>query len=745
MSSSNLRPKQSSVSGSFYNCDGATTFSGNNVYGVTLDHAGEVIESFTTAILPFYLVVSNSSSEVIFQWLQEARKIFAEPRFAELFVIEATGDSLVSSEVRRMGFETAPLIVASVALITVFVVAFSFRQQRIRSKPWESFIGCIIPLLALVSSTGLLSFFGFKFQSIIVAALFLVLSVGVDDVFIILRAWDRTDTSRGVDHRMAETLEEAGPSITISSLTNAMSFFIGMTSQTPAVRSFSFFSAVAIIICYLYQLVMFSAVLALSGRREKAGNSSIFCCLKATPQGKCALVKSIVQLQTAFIREFSKFLITWTARISLIAIMCLYYYISFIGIYQMRTFISLEKMALPDSYLQTFQNTFETSLKSMQPISVFVMNPGDLRQPERMQGVKNIVEDFENAVYSYGPNSTFFWIQPYEEFLMFYGESEEFTYAEIPTFFKSATYFYLTSFVKFNETACLDNDPSCITSFFFMTNFHKHIKYHELIPALQDWRRIAAKYEDYNVYAYSDHSPFVDQTMAIDSTIWSSVAAALLCTAIACFMFIPNTTCIIASCYSVFSITIGILGILSLWAVDLDPLSMAALLMAIGFSVDFSSHIAYHYYKSKQPEPVHRIEETLTCIGWPLVQVGLSTIVAVAPLLFKQSYLAMVFLKTIVVVVLLGMFHGLVVLPALLAAFTKRKQVPSTPSSMPESERSSTRSVERKESFYRTQKLINRINQEIWHSKVAPKTPEELCGKPALKHNIALGRTLSSQ
>lgn len=27
---------------------------------------------------------------------------------------------------------------------------------------------------------------------------------------------------------------------------------------------------------------------------------------------------------------------------------------------------------------------------------------------------------------------------------------------------------------------------------------------------------------------------------------------------------------------------------------------MAALLMAVGFSVDFTSHIAYHYYKSKQ-------------------------------------------------------------------------------------------------------------------------------------------------
>lgn len=35
--------------------------------------------------------------------------------------------------------------------------------------------------------SGILNFFDLKFQSIIVASFFLVLSVGVDDVFIILR------------------------------------------------------------------------------------------------------------------------------------------------------------------------------------------------------------------------------------------------------------------------------------------------------------------------------------------------------------------------------------------------------------------------------------------------------------------------------------------------------------------------------------------------------------------------------
>lgn len=91
-----------------------------------------------------------------------------------------------------------------------------FRVNSIESKPWESFIGCLIPLLAMITALGIMSAFGMKFQSIIVAAIFLVLSVGVDDIFIIVRAWHRSRSlAFNIPERMANTMEDAGPSITI--------------------------------------------------------------------------------------------------------------------------------------------------------------------------------------------------------------------------------------------------------------------------------------------------------------------------------------------------------------------------------------------------------------------------------------------------------------------------------------------------------------------------------------------------
>lgn len=86
--------------------------------------------------------------------------------------------------------------------------------------------------------------------------------------------------------------------------------------------------------------------------------------------------------------------------------------------------------------------------------------------------------------------------------------------------------------------------------------------------------------------------------MSIDRTVVGSVACALACTAVICLVFIPHIWSVIAAVFSVFSISWGIFGILSLWGVDLDPLSMAALLMAIGFSVDFTGKFLYILCKS---------------------------------------------------------------------------------------------------------------------------------------------------
>lgn len=93
-----------------------------------------------------------------------------------------------------------------------------------------------------------------------------------------------------------------------------MSFAIGAVSDTPAIRTFCIFSAIAITICYVYQLVVFAAVIALSGRREQKGYQSLFCCYKADPQARCMLAEKCGQLHNIVVKWWAKTVTEWPMR-----------------------------------------------------------------------------------------------------------------------------------------------------------------------------------------------------------------------------------------------------------------------------------------------------------------------------------------------------------------------------------------------------------------------------------------------
>lgn len=119
---------------------------------------------------------------------------------------------------------------------------------------------------------------------------FIALAIGVDDVYVMLGAWQDTKRTLSPEKRMALALEEAGSAITVTSLTSVLSFAIGTFSSTPAIAIFCRFIALAIAFdwCYqvefhlndwkgsVFQLTFFAAVMVLGARREAAGYHCIF-------------------------------------------------------------------------------------------------------------------------------------------------------------------------------------------------------------------------------------------------------------------------------------------------------------------------------------------------------------------------------------------------------------------------------------------------------------------------------------
>lgn len=100
--------------------------------------------------------------------------------------------------------------------------------------------------------------------------------------------------------------------------------------------------------------------------------------------------------------------------------------------------------------------------------------------------------------------------------------------------------------------------------------------------------------------------------------------------------------------------------------------------MSIGFSVDFTAHICYHHWFAERnehllgidnnsEEAVHQnLVSSLTSVGKPMLEAASSTVICMFPLFFVNIYVIMSFAKTVLCIGILGLIHGLLILPVLL-------------------------------------------------------------------------------
>ena len=66
--------------------------------------------------------------------------------------------------------------------------------------------------------------------------------IGLDDMFIILSGWRRTDLQLSVEDRISETFRTSAISVTITSLTDLLAFCIGATSPFLSCKNFCVFA-----------------------------------------------------------------------------------------------------------------------------------------------------------------------------------------------------------------------------------------------------------------------------------------------------------------------------------------------------------------------------------------------------------------------------------------------------------------------------------------------------------------------
>jgi Niemann-Pick C1 protein len=135
--------------------------------------------------------------------------------------------------------------------------ARTFSTLLVDSKITLGLGGVVIVLASVAASVGFYANVGVPATLIIIEVIpFLVLAVGVDNIFILVQAYQRSPRRKGetVEQHVGRVLGHVGPSMMLSAAAESICFFLGALSGMPAVRAFALYAGFALLFDFLLQV-----------------------------------------------------------------------------------------------------------------------------------------------------------------------------------------------------------------------------------------------------------------------------------------------------------------------------------------------------------------------------------------------------------------------------------------------------------------------------------------------------------
>ncbi|CAG0882355.1 unnamed protein product, partial [Darwinula stevensoni] len=192
----------------------------------------------------------------------------------------------MASDQLEKGFrQILPFVTAAIVILIAFSSLSLVSLDCVESKPGLAIMAVISSVISTVASMGLLIYLQVPFIGLNKIAPFLILGIGLDDTFVLVAAWRRTNPRNSVAERMRETYSEAAVSVTITSVTDGLSFLIGALTDIPSIYIFCMYTGTAVVFLYFSHLTFFGGFLAYVGYGEKANRHSILC-VKVPPRSR---------------------------------------------------------------------------------------------------------------------------------------------------------------------------------------------------------------------------------------------------------------------------------------------------------------------------------------------------------------------------------------------------------------------------------------------------------------------------
>ena len=170
-------------------------------------------------------------------------------------------------------------------LIMFFYIALALGRIRnlryalVDMKVSLGIAGVALVALSVWSSVGIFSYMRIPTTLIIFEVIpFLVLAVGVDNIFILTQSIQRDTPLPGEDvpTQISRIVGRVGPAMLLTSLSESITFFLGALTPMPAVRLFSLYAGMSVFIDFILQMTIFVSLITLDRQRTLDNRLDLF-------------------------------------------------------------------------------------------------------------------------------------------------------------------------------------------------------------------------------------------------------------------------------------------------------------------------------------------------------------------------------------------------------------------------------------------------------------------------------------
>lgn len=559
-------------------------------------------------------------------------------------------------------------------LVFIYVQIMLGKFNLLEMRPLLSFFGLMCVGLSIGVSMGICSACGVFYGPVNSILPFLLLGLGVDDMFVIMQAWNNlTEDEKKftISERIGLTLKHAGVSITITSITNFAAFAIGSGTVLPALQSFCIYAAVGIGSIYFFQATFFVAWFTYDQQRLEDRRCGAVWCWKLSDSYTPNQCSQRDLCQSFFKNVVAKYLFTIPAKIIVLLVTFGVCGVSCWGLTNLRQEFNPIWFIPQSTYLFQFflkQQHYYSSNGEMG--IVYFGNVSSLHAEIPL--IDEYVTKLEESEYVSSVDS---W---YKEYKTYWTKrdaivpnpnqtEEEFRDSLSEFLFSSSGAKYgVRNFLFDGEVNCTGITPPILAS---------SMEYrHRLVEGTGE--QILAMDEVKDITASMNFSGYVKpwaQTYAgwetdkiIERELYQNMGLALLIVFLVTLILIASLPASVMVLLCVLMTLIDVGALMHWWGLTIDTVSCVDLVLAIGLCVDYAAHIA-HMFMTKQGTRNQRAAQAVEAIGPAVLNGGFSTFLAFIFLANSDSHVFITFFKVFFGVCIYGLFHGLVFLPVLLS------------------------------------------------------------------------------